>query len=377
MVALVALIVSVVGVDAVLHPTSVVLDATVAGNPGKLTIDAPTLAGMLDYEVTHICATPSLLAPPEIRAGDNKGIGMALAEAADLGSVALALQAQLGERPEHIKLTLIGEDGAIKMLVSGSGLGGRKITPPFQQELVMQQGESTAAFVHRGALLGMQQIDPYTTSLYLVRTHLEDGNFTSAEALINATKADLPQTPVSFDRSMYENLQGIIELARGNLDKAGSWFRTAVTSDSDDAAPALNAGFVDVQLGNYQHAQHELEALLADDTTMNNTLRATAYMTLGVALMGQGQAGAADAQLAQAVQSDPSIAPAYGLWSDIKRAEGDGADADKLHAQAWAAANHSQIYAEVAALYLKMPWQPGKPITPSPFINPAMIHFND
>src|SRR6266700_5946703 len=162
------LIASIVGVDTVLHPTSVVLDAVVAGKVDKLTVDSETLNDMLTFEVTRICSTQSVLAAPEIRAGRNQGVGLAIAETVHLQSVALALQAQLGYHPEQIKLTLLNEDGAIRMLVNGSGLGGRIRTPAFQEQLTLQPGETLAALVHRAALLGMTRIDPYTTSLHLL-----------------------------------------------------------------------------------------------------------------------------------------------------------------------------------------------------------------
>jgi Tfp pilus assembly protein PilF len=370
------LIASAIGADTVLHPTSVVLDAAVAGKLDKLTVDAETLSGMLTYEVTQICSTPSVLTVPEIRAGNNKGVGMAIAEAVRMQSVAIALQAQLGYQPEQIKLTLLGEDGVIKMLVSGSGLGGRIRTPPFQEQLTLQQGESLAALVHRAALLGMTRIDPYITALYLLEIHTADGDFSQAEALINDTKAQLPQTPVSFDRSVLENLQGIMALFRGKLDEADSWFHAATTSDPDDAAAALNAAFVDVQLGHYRKAAQHVEELLANQPKFDKTLLATAYMTWGAALLSLNEIDAADQKLAKAVQIDPSSSAAYELWSDVKRVRGDGAAADQLHGKAWAAADTFENYAEVAALYFRLAWKPGQALTRSPFINPGMIRFN-
>ena len=58
-----------------------------------------------------------------------------------LGSVAIAFQSQLGFQPERIRLTMLSEDGSIKLLVSGSGMGGRIHTPPFQEQIALQQGE--------------------------------------------------------------------------------------------------------------------------------------------------------------------------------------------------------------------------------------------
>ena len=370
------LVASAIGVDTVLHPTSVVLDATVGGKFDKLTVDADTLSSMLTYEVMQICSAPSVLAVPEIRAANNKGIGMAVAEAVRMQAIALSLQAQLGYQPEQIKLTLLGEDGVIKMLVSGSGMGGRIRTPPFQEQLVLKQGETLAALVHRGALFGMSQIDPYITALYLLQSHSADSDFSQAEALIDATKARLPPTPISYDRSLLENLQGIIALLRGNLDEADSWFHTASTSDPDDAAAVLNAAFLDIQLGHYRRAIEHVEGLLAAKPAPDKVLLATAYMSWGAALLGLGDADAADQKLALAVQIDPFSSAAYELWSEIERVKGDTATADRLHAKAWATADSFENYAEVAALYFRLAWKKDQKLTRSPFDTSGRIRFN-
>src|SRR5262249_28330260 len=118
----VMLVTSAIGVDTVLHPTSVLLDATVAGKIRKPSRDSATVNGMLAFEVTKIVATPSVLKAPEIRPDNVKGVGMALAEAVNMGSVAIALQTQFGYEPERIKLTMMSEDGATKLLVSGAGM---------------------------------------------------------------------------------------------------------------------------------------------------------------------------------------------------------------------------------------------------------------
>src|SRR5579864_6886887 len=125
----VMLLASAIGVDTVLHPDSILLDAAVTGKFDSVVVDAPTLNGMLVYEVSRICSTPSVLAVPEVRGNDNQGVGMAVAKAANLQSIAIALQTQLGYQPERIKITLLSEAGAIKMLVNGAGPGGRIATP--------------------------------------------------------------------------------------------------------------------------------------------------------------------------------------------------------------------------------------------------------
>jgi hypothetical protein len=146
-----------IGADSVLH---LLLDANVIGKFENLIVVAPTLNGMLTYEESQICATQSVLAVPEVRANDNQAIGMAIAKAASIQSVPVALQTQLGYQPERLKIALLSEDGVIKMYVSGASPGGWIETPPIQEPLIRQKGESVASLVHRAALFGMSRIDP-------------------------------------------------------------------------------------------------------------------------------------------------------------------------------------------------------------------------
>jgi hypothetical protein len=84
----------------------------------------------------------------------------------------------------------------------------------------------------------------------------------------------------------------------------------------------------------------------------------------------------ADQDIATAVATNPRSAPAYALWAEIKRAEGDTGAADQLHAKALAMAGNVGNYAEVAALYFELAWKPDQPLTRNQFAIPGMIHFN-
>jgi tetratricopeptide (TPR) repeat protein len=372
----VMLLASAIGVDTVMHPDSILLDAAVTGKFDSVVVDAPTLSGMLVYEVTQICSTPSVLAVPEVRANDNQGVGMAIAKAANMQTVAIALQTQLGYQPERIRITLMSENGAIKMMVSGAGPGGRIETPPFQEQLLLRKGETIEALVHRAALRGMALLDPYVTSLYLLQTHETDHDFSEAEALIKQTIAALPPAKTSFDRSLFENLQGIIELLRGDIETADAYFHRASVSNPANAAALLNAGFVDIQQGRYRSAIDHVEPLLTERHPADMVLLSTAYMIHGTAMLALGDAKGADRDLAQAVHANPRSAPAYTLWSQVKRIDGDAAAADDLHAKALGAAGNVANYAEVAALYFELAWQPGKPLVRNQFAIPGMIRFN-
>jgi len=365
-----------IGVDTALHPVSVVLDSAVPNHIASLSADPATINQILKYEVDRVSSTPSVLAAPVIRVGDNPGVGMAIAEAVNMKSVALALQTQLGNQPEEMKLTLLAQDGKIRMLVSGASPGGRIDTPPFQILLTMEPGETLPALVHRAAIAGLSKIDPYITTLHVLQDHLEDGDFTEVEALIDEVKAALPPTPRSTTRSLFENLQGIISLFRHDPRQAETWFKAAAQSDEDNRVAVLNVAFVELHLGEYQDAVARIRRAMEDRPPKLPILAATAYIELAAGLLGLHDTNGADQALAMAIEIYPQSAAGYELWSAVKREKSDIAAADRLHLKALSDSRTFANYAEVAALYFVVPSRENQPITRSPFVNPNKILFN-
>ena len=367
------LVMSALGVDAAMHPTSVILEASVPPQFDTVKIDTDTVYAILADQVAKISTTPSVLTAPEILIGGNKGVGKAIAEAAGLGSVALAFQAQLGYEPERIKVSLLSEKGTVKVLVSGSGLGGRIRTPPFQELIVPQPDESVVSMVHRAAVFGVAKIDPYFTALYLVGDHAQDRDFSEVRKLIDQAKEHLPPTPVNFDRSLLENLQGVIELFNNKPTEADAWFHRAATSDPDGVVPQLNSAFVDVQQDRDREAAEHMERLIRANPPADRALLCTAYMTWAAALAGLHDQAGADAKLALAIKADPDSATAWQFWSEIKRQAGETTVADDLHEKALQHSAVFENYSEVAALYFKLAWAQDQPIVPNQFSTVQML----
>jgi tetratricopeptide (TPR) repeat protein len=221
--------------------------------------------------------------------------------------------------------------------------------------------------VHRAAVFGVAKIEPYFTALYLIEAHAQDHNFAEVEGLIEQVNSQLPPTPVNFDRSLLENLQGIIQLSNNKPIEAAAWFHRAAASDPEGDAPLLNGAFVDVQQGRYREATEHMDQLLSTKPPTDETLLCTAYMTWGAALVGLQDPAGADAKLARATEVNPESATAWQLWSEIKRMAGDSAAADALHAKALKYSAGFENYAEVAALYFKLAWSKDQPIVPNEF----------
>ena len=366
------LAVAALGLDTMWRPTQVVLEASTAGKIEKSSIDEHMISGILKSEVERVSATPTLVGKPRVELGTQGGIGMALATAANLQSVVFALQKEIGYRPDQIRIALFTEDEKVKVLVTGSG--NRRVGT-FEQLVEQQKGETVIQLLHRAALIGMARVDPYLTALSLMQRHASDQDFSDAETLITVAKSSIPPTPLSVERSLFENLQGILALFRGSRDDAHTWFRVATASNPNNTAARLNLALADMQLGRYREAADRMELLLRETNLSDTTLSSTAYVTWGAALLGLRDVNGADQMLARAIEVKPASSVAWDMWSEVKRAKGEIARADRFHQQALSVADGFENYAEIAVLYFRLSWKDNQPVMRSQFSNPAVASF--
>lgn len=370
---IVLLAVSGLGVDTVWHPGDVILEGTTVGNTDKISIDENMVNTVLKDEVERISATPSVMAKPEVQTGNQGGIGMAIATAANMQAVARALQARVGHQPDQIKIVLFNEGDTAKVLVTGSG---RHWVGAFEQEVDQQKGETVIALLHRAALVGMARIDPYLTALNLMQRHASDKDFADLQSLIVFAKSQLPPTPRSVERSQFENLQGILALFLGNQNDAHSWFQLATKSNPDSTVAVLNLAFADLQQGHFRETADCMEKLLRETPTSDERLISTGYMTWAAAQLGLHDVAGADRLIAKATEINPNSATAWDLWSDVKQAKGEPEAAARLHRKALEASASFENYGEVATLYFQLAWRNNQPVTRSMFTNPATVSFH-
>lgn len=360
--------------DAVVNANDVVVEVVAPPRSDKYSIDEATLEQTFEGQLQAIAATQSLIDPPEIRARRKQGVALALAQAARVEGVAYALQTEMGYEPDRLRLALFVQNGVLRGMVTGYG-HSRGV---FQQVLVPRDDESVPAFVRRAALFGASQLAPYTTALYLLQVHAGDQDFTDVLGLASQAEAQLPPTPINLQRSLYENIQGIVFLFRNDAKSAKAAFARAVAADTGDPVAVLNLAFADLEVDDNQDALHQMEHLIQEAPPHNHVLLATAYVTWAAAEMGLNDLPRADALLAKAVEIDPSSSTAFGLWAEAKDQEGDHAAAADLRTKALAAtADGFENYAEVATLYFHLSWQNGKPTTRSRFGNAPPITFNN
>jgi len=370
---LLMLVVGFLSVDAAMHPPDAILEAEAIGTFEKTTLTAALVDDVLNQEVQRISATPSVMTRPVIRVGRLQGLAMSVAEALKMQSVAYALQAQLGYRPDQIKLSLFGEAGAAKILVTGTG---HQRMASFQQQVTLEPGETIVDLVRRATVIGMAHIDPYITALNEMQTHADDKNFAHAEAIVRFALAALPPTPESFERSLLENLNGLMALFRNDAKAAHEWLERAEASCPDntlaDAVTSVNTAFADLQLDHDAEAVRHMEWLLREKPPADKVLLSTAYMTMAAGQLGVHDVDGADLSIAKAIEAYPEASSAYDLWADIKREKGDEAQAARLHRKALENSVSFENYGEIAALYFRMAWRENQPVMRSPFSNPDL-----
>ena len=369
------LAISAVGLDSVWHRGDVILESSSAGKLDKTSFDVGMMDLILKDEVNRVLTTPSVVSLARIHTGGQNGFGMAIAKAANLQSLAYALQTQFGYQPDKIGLALFSENGVAKVLVSGAGSGQRPIVT-FEQVVVQDMNETVVELVHRAALVGLAHIDPYITALNLMRRHELDKDFTDVQSLVEFAKSQLPPKTVSFDRSLLENIQGIVALFGGDPSIAHAWFERAVASGPDNVIARLNLGFADLQTGRYQEAADHMRYLLSHDPPVDPIVLCTAYMTWAASRLGLGDGNGADRLMAQAIEANPRSAIAYSLWADVKREKGDQMAASLMHQNALDASVFFENYAEVAVLYFQLAWRDHQPVITSLFRNPAVVSFH-
>lgn len=360
------------GTDAVVHSGSVEIEATIAPKLENLAVDERTLADEFQDQFDAITGTASVVRPPEIRARDDEGIGLALAQSVGAEKVAYALQRQLGYKPDTIRFTLFAEKGALRGLVHGHS----HVIGNINRVMIPNPDEPVINFVQRSALWAASELAPYSTALFLVRKHSSDRDFKDTIELIDHAKSLLPPTPTSMDRALFDNLVGLIALFGNDVEAARTSFTSAMFDDATNPVPFLNAAFVDIQLNDYQKAADRMAQLLRDAPPRDRVLRGTAYMTWGAALMGLKDLAGADQMLAKSTTVNPHSSTAYELWREDKEQEGDHAEAKRLKKRALEETAAFENYAEIAALYFKLAWRDNQPISVNTFSNPGVVTFH-
>jgi len=361
--------------DTIVHSDTVVLEVVASqslARSDRMSLDPQSLELEFQDQLRHIASTVSLVQVPFIRTNQQEGVGQAVFSAINLRHAANALQAELGYEPDRIRLALYVEHGQLRGLISGAD---RRVGL-FRTVLTAEKDETLVEFVRRCAQWSAARLAPYTTALYLLQAHAEDKDFSEVTAMIEAAKAKIPPTPANLDRSLFDNLAGLIALFHNDLPGALNTFEAAIAADPANVPPVLNAAFVDVAVGDYARAIERMRQLVAWADPQQKTLLGTAYVIWAAAAMGRQEFTKADGLLAKAIAVSPDSPVAYELSADCRQALGDNAAAIRLHQDALANTVRPTNFGEVAALYFRLAWRPGQPLIRSRYVNPTPVQLH-
>jgi tetratricopeptide (TPR) repeat protein len=308
-----------------------------------------------------------LLRPPELIWSSNQGLGMAVAQSLGLEKDAQALKSELGLTPNELRVSFYWEDGTLRSLVNGVGEGGSE----FGEVLDQKKEETLMDFVSRSALTGVAELSPYYTAVYLLQAHSDDKNFEDLINLIERNVSITTPAHINPDKSLYDNLLGLVALFKNDPNSAEAEFVSAMTDDPSNPVGFINLAFVDLQQNDYQSAANRMEQLVRLAPPSNQMVLGSAYMTWAAALMGLHDLAGADRLLAAATAAAPHAGTAFGLWSDLKRLQGDEKTADRL--QQRAEQEGTPNYAEIALLYFQLAWRDNRPVELNPLNNPDVV----
>jgi hypothetical protein len=307
----VAIALGLLAVDTAVYSGSVVIEVVGPPKTEKMDIDEGAVQAQFNHLISDVVATRSLLRPPELIWSSNQGIGMAVAQSLGLGKDAVALKNELGFTPNELRVSFYWEDGTLRSLVDGVGEGGFE----FGEVLAQKKDETLMDFVSRSALTGVAELSPYYTALYLLQAHSVDKNFKELNDLIERNVALTTPAHINPDKSLYDNLLGLIALFKNDPDSAAAEFVNAMRDDPSNPVAFINASFVDLQQGDYQSAANRMEQLVRLAPPSNQVSLSCAYMTWAAALMGLHDLDGADRLLAAATAAAPQSGTAFGLWA--------------------------------------------------------------
>jgi tetratricopeptide (TPR) repeat protein len=370
--AVILLALGLLGADAVIHPGNFSVAFEVAANLEKDGFSKGAAEAVFMEEVYRVAATKSLTAAPTINPERNKSIAVVFAETVKVAELVTALQAKFGYEPGQMSVTVFSEGKVTKVLITGDN----KHSGVFQEVIVQSENESLVELIRRTADVGVSNIDPYLTALYLVQKHADDKNFKDPTALISYTKSALPPVPISPDRARMDNLLGIVQLFQDDVKSARAAFEAAIKSDPRGSVAIINAAFADVQLGDYQAASDRMERMLSDAPPANEVLLMTSYMTWAAARSGLSDMPGADDLLAKAARAYPYSGAVFDLWANVKNRMGDSESAGQLRGKAHQNAAGFENYAEVASLYFQLAERDSAHVARSKFSNPVVVSFH-
>lgn len=325
-------------------------------------------------QFNSIANVRSVVVPPQIEPRQQAGIGTAMAEALKIDDFGKALEADLGFHTDQLVFGFSVANGQLicQALTESATMGNRVGTVTYQK------GEDIHGFVEDCANQGIGFLAPYSTSLYLLDQAISSGkgDFSEVHAIVDRTKAEIPPTPHSFERSLFENIEGLMALASKDTPGSVVLFRRAIDSDPNSSIPQLNLAFAYLEEDKFGDAIGLMQKLVSSKhAPTNKVLLSTAYQIMAAGYLGSNQNALADTASAKAEEINPDSSTGHLVRSEAYKRRGEQALADQELRDAANASDTLENYSEIAALYYAVDWTVGNSLVVNPFRNPLGYKF--
>jgi len=231
----------------------------------------------------------------------------------------------------------------------------------FDNLMYLEQNETVIQLIKRSTVEGLSQIDPYLAMIYMLdRFHYSNDMQYANEALrIAARVTGKASAGRELLAARLTNLEGLVHLNRGDLEKARTTFLRAIGYVRDKptlvlAVLIMNLAFIEIAQGNPDSAAARMANLLApggilaDDMVLRTVtseglpleldaaesalLRSNGIALAGSAALARNDLDGAQRSGKKALELSPARLTARALLADIAERRGNAAEAARLRA---------------------------------------------
>ena len=373
-----------VALDAYQTPKLTVVEVIAPGSNTTPSLDREFISEIVFGEIDRAAQVRSLITHPKIRSSDDKSIVETIAEALGAGPVVGVLHDLVASTNSRLKIGLFNENGKPAVLVSGTSKIWREtpyvsISPkpapvalpvkssamalsatPFDNVMYLEENETVIKLIKRSTIEGISQIDPYLAMLHMLNEAKRTNDDQYAKEALRIVARVVGQAPGDkLLLARLTNLEGLVHLARRDLEKARTTFLRGIDYVRDRrimvrAILAMNLAFIEIAQGNPDSAAARLAILLAPDGMLTDDMVFRTFTSDGVPLLlgdaesafvrSNGIALAGYAALAhndlngaqrsgkKALELDPMRLTPHALLADIAERQGNAAEAARLRA---------------------------------------------
>ena len=373
-----------VALDAYQTPKLTVVEVIAPGSNTTPSLDREFISEIVFGEIDRAAQVRSLITHPKIRSSDDKSTAETIAEALGAGPVVGVLHDLVASPYSRLKIGLFNENGKPAVLVSGTSKIWREtpyvsISPkpapvalpvkssamalsatPFDNVMYLEENETVIKLIKRSTIEGISQIDPYLAMLHMLNEAKRTNDDQYAKEALRIVARVVGQAPGDkLLLARLTNLEGLVHLARRDLEKARTTFLRGIDYVRDRrimvrAILAMNLAFIEIAQGNPDSAAARLAILLAPDGMLTDDMVFRTFTSDGVPLLlgdaesafvrSNGIALAGYAALAhndlngaqrsgkKALELDPMRLTPHALLADIAERQGNAAEAARLRA---------------------------------------------